>query len=54
LDLFDSGEISSNLIEITEDLAELFGRYWEGVLPSAVRATSRRPSSTCGATGSGT
>ena len=34
LDLFDSGEISSNLIEITEDLAELFGRYWERVLPS--------------------
>ena len=34
MDLFDSGEISSNLIEITEDLAELFGRYWERVLPS--------------------
>ena len=33
LDLFDSGEISSNLIEITEDLAEIFGRYWERVLP---------------------
>jgi putative restriction endonuclease len=33
LDLFDSGEISSKLIEITEDLAELFGRYWERVLP---------------------
>lgn len=33
LDLFDSGEVSSNLIEITEDLAELFGRYWERVLP---------------------
>jgi putative restriction endonuclease len=33
LDLFDSGELSSNLIEITEDLAELFGRYWERVLP---------------------
>jgi putative restriction endonuclease len=33
LDLFDSGELSSNLIEITEDLAELFGRYWECVLP---------------------
>jgi putative restriction endonuclease len=33
LDLFDSGEIFSNLIEITEDLAKLFGRYWERVLP---------------------
>ena len=33
LDLFDSGEISSNLVEITDDLAELFGRYWERVLP---------------------
>ncbi len=25
LDLFDSGELSSNLVEITDDLAELFG-----------------------------
>ena len=33
LDLFDSGEVSSNLIEITDDLTELFGRYWERVLP---------------------
>lgn len=33
LGLFDSGEISSNLIEISDDLAELFGRYWERVLP---------------------
>jgi putative restriction endonuclease len=33
LDLFDSGGISSNLIEISDDLTELFGRYWERVLP---------------------
>lgn len=33
LDLFDSREMSSNLIEITDDLTELFGRYWESVLP---------------------
>lgn len=33
LDRFDSGEISSNLVEISEDLAELFGLYWERVLP---------------------
>jgi putative restriction endonuclease len=33
LDLFDSGEITSNLVEITDDLTELFGRYWDRVLP---------------------
>lgn len=33
LDLFDSGVVSSNLIEITDDLTELFGRYWERVMP---------------------
>ncbi|HEV2094430.1 MAG TPA: HNH endonuclease [Rubrobacter sp.] len=33
LDLFDSGGVSSNLVEVTDDLAELFGRYWERVLP---------------------
>jgi predicted restriction endonuclease len=33
LDLFDSDEISSNLVEITDDLAGLFGIYWERVLP---------------------
>jgi putative restriction endonuclease len=33
LDLFDSGEISPNLVEISDDLAELFGRYSERVLP---------------------
>jgi putative restriction endonuclease len=32
LDLFDSGEISSNLVEISDDLAELFSRHWEHVL----------------------
>jgi putative restriction endonuclease len=31
LDLFDSGEISSNLIEISDDLVELFGKYLERV-----------------------
>ncbi|QIN77504.1 HNH endonuclease [Rubrobacter marinus] len=33
LDLFDSGGFSSNLVEISEDIAELFGRYWERILP---------------------
>jgi predicted restriction endonuclease len=54
LDLFDSGEVSSNLIQITEDLTELFGRYWERILRSAVRAIWRCRSSTYVATGSGT
>jgi putative restriction endonuclease len=33
LDLFDSGEISSNFVEISDDLVELFGKYSERVLP---------------------
>jgi putative restriction endonuclease len=33
LDLFDSGEIPSNLVEISDDLVELFGKYSERVLP---------------------
>ncbi len=33
LDLFDSGEIRENLVEITDDLAALFSRYWERALP---------------------
>jgi predicted restriction endonuclease len=54
LDLFDSGEITSNFVEITDDLAVLFGRYWDCALPFDRPGTSRCPSSTCGATGSGT
>ena len=33
LDLFDSGEISSNLVGISDDLFELFAVYWGRVLP---------------------
>ena len=33
LDLFDAEQISSNLVEITDDLMELFGNYWELALP---------------------
>ena len=33
LDLFDSGEISSNLVEISDDLVDLFDNYWGRVLP---------------------
>ena len=33
LDLFDSGKISSNFVEITDDLTELFGLYWGRVFP---------------------
>ena len=43
LDLFDSGGISSNLVEISEDLAELFGLYWERVLPFGRPGNARLP-----------
>jgi len=33
LDLFELGEIDSNLIEISENLLDLFDRYWVRVLP---------------------
>jgi len=33
LDLFEQGEVESNLIELTSDLGELFARYWEQALP---------------------
>ena len=33
LDLFDSDRISSNFVEITDDLTELFGLYWGRVFP---------------------
>ena len=33
LDLFEQGEVESNLIELTPDLGESFARYWEMVLP---------------------
>lgn len=33
LDLFEQGEVKSNLIELDPDLGELFARYWEKVLP---------------------
>jgi len=33
LDLIDSGGISANFVQISDDLVELFGRYWERVLP---------------------
>jgi putative restriction endonuclease len=43
LDLFDSDEISSNLVEITDDLAELFGLYWERALPFSRRGNLALP-----------
>lgn len=33
LDLFERGEVRSNLIELSPDLGELFVRYWEKVFP---------------------
>ena len=43
LDLFDSGEFSSNLVEISDDLAELFGKYLERVLPFIRRGSLALP-----------
>lgn len=43
LDLLDSDEIRGNLVEITDDLAELFGRYWERVLPFSHRGNLALP-----------
>ena len=43
LDLFDSDEITSNLVEITDDLAELFGLYWERALPFSRRGNLALP-----------
>lgn len=33
LDLFEQGEVKSNLIELGPDLGELFAQYWNAVLP---------------------
>ena len=33
LDLFEQGEVASNLIKLTPDLGELFAQYWTTVLP---------------------
>lgn len=43
LDLVELGEVRSNFIEITEDLAELFGQYWERVLPFSRRGNLALP-----------
>lgn len=43
LDLFDLGEINSNLIEITEDLLDLFNQYWVRALPFMKPSTLAMP-----------
>jgi putative restriction endonuclease len=43
LDLFELGEINSNLIEITEDLLDLFDRYWVRALPFMKPSTLAMP-----------
>lgn len=43
LDLFELGEIGSNLIEITEDLIDLFDQYWVRVLPFTRPSTLAMP-----------
>jgi putative restriction endonuclease len=43
LDLFELGEIDSNLIEISENLLDLFDRYWVRVLPFIKPSTLAMP-----------
>ena len=43
LDLFELGEIDSNLIEITEDLLNLFDNYWVRALPFMKPSTLAMP-----------
>ena len=43
LDLFELGEINSNLIEITEDLLDLFDQYWVRALPFMKPSTLAMP-----------
>ncbi len=43
LDLFELGEIDSNLIEISENLLDLFDRYWVRVLPYIRPSTLAMP-----------
>lgn len=33
MDLFEQGEVRSNLIELSPDLGESFARYWENIFP---------------------
>lgn len=43
LDLFELGEIHSNLIDITEDLLDLFDKYWVKALPFTRPSTLAMP-----------
>jgi putative restriction endonuclease len=43
LDLFAQGRISSNLIEITPELGELFAGYWSKVMPPERRGNPALP-----------
>lgn len=43
LDLFELGEINSNLIEITDDLLNLFEKYWGRALPFMKPSTLAMP-----------
>ena len=43
LDLFELGEINTNLIEITEDLLDLFDNYWVRALPFRKPSTPAMP-----------
>ena len=43
LDLFELNKIDSNFIEITEDLLDLFDKYWLEVLPFTRPSTLAMP-----------
>ncbi|MBA3426477.1 MAG: HNH endonuclease [Rubrobacter sp.] len=43
LDLFERGEVESNLVKLSPDLGELFARYWERVLPFGQRGNLALP-----------
>lgn len=43
LDLFEQGRITTNLIELTLDLGELFTRYWARIMPPDRRGNLALP-----------
>lgn len=43
LDLFERGDVEDNLIELSPDLGELFGSYWERVVPLKPRGNLGLP-----------
>lgn len=54
LDLFEQGQVRSDLIELNPDLGGLFNRYWTRIMPPDRRGNPAYPSFTSIATASGT